>query len=323
MAERRCQTCYGVYVLPEGKPDPRFCSDRCFSASQGDEPEGGSRFWWAVKVALFFAVIALVMFRHDVAGQLARSPETRAVGCRALAWLGGESIDRLLELVLDPSGEPRATALEALTHVSDPAGAHPHVAAKLGDLRNLIQTLDVPTRCLMYRVFGACNVVEAIDDLIAAIEDDPFRLDALRGLSLMHEHRGTQPMLNQLAEADARLGTSPAELAELLTLLSLQPDTERALVSRFFPYLNHEKPEVRAAAARAIATIGQDYVALKERVPTVPIADQYVYKQRLARVEKGLAALQAAGPAEKEPTARAAIFDGVETMTGRAPEWSR
>lgn len=322
MAERACRQCGGTYILPEGSPDPRFCSDRCFSRSHADEAPRPSRLLWTIKAGLFTGVVGVLMFRYDAATALARHlPEARPAACRVLAWLGGEGVDRLLGLVLESPGELRAPALAALAHVEDQADAHPRVVARLSELRTLELSLERARRGDLLLAYGACGVTEQVGELIAGLADDAVVVPAMRGLSRLRDHRATQPLLDLLAEAEFRFATRPDLLAELLAAVSQQPDTDRNLMSRFFPFLAHASPVVRSAAARAIAVQGADYLEIKERLPTVPVADQYAAKQRLSRVEKGLAAVQAAGPAEKEPAARAALADAVVRMLGTRPDW--
>lgn len=325
MAERACRQCGGTYILPDGNPDPRYCSDRCFSrANADDEPAPPSRIWWIFKAVVVAAVVGVVMFRHDAAVQVARHvPAARPHACRALAWLGGDGVDRLLALALESPGELRVPAIAALGHVEDQSDARPRVVARLADLKKLELALEPGPRGDLLQAYGACGVTEQIDDLIDALADDALFVPALRALGRMKEHRGTQPMVDLLADAEFRFGSRPEALAELLVTLSQQPDSQRTLMSRFFPYLAHPSATVRSAAAEAIGHQGADYLEFKERLATVAAADRYEAKQRLSRLEKGLAAVQAAGPAEKEPATRAAMAETVSRMVGHRPEWER
>lgn len=322
MAERACRYCGGIYLLPTGNPDPRFCSDRCFSRSQPDDTEAPSRFWWVVRALVFLAMIGMLMFRYEVATALAEAvPDARPAACRVLAWLGGDGVDRLLAMVLAPGGELRAPALDALAHVSDPVDAHARIVGRIEELRTVEMSLSPELRGKLLVAYGACGIVEQLDSLLTSLSDDRYTLDVLRGLARMHDARATQPLLELLSDADVRYVSRPDYTCAILATLALQPDTDRTLMSRFFGFLAHDNAQVRAAAARAIAALGADYQELKERLSAVPAADRYLAKQRLARVEKGLAALQAAGPAEKVPDARAALAESVERMAGRPPEW--
>src|SRR5437870_901531 len=128
-----CRTCHRLYMVPEGRSDPGFCSDRCFSETQTEEPSG-SRVW---KLALLVGLVALAVFRLEAASGLARNvPPAAPVACAFLAWNGGEGTERLLAMALE--SEPlRLPALAALQR-ADPADARPRLTARLDDLRKLL-----------------------------------------------------------------------------------------------------------------------------------------------------------------------------------------
>ena len=321
MAERACRTCNRPYIVPEGKSDPGYCSDRCFSASHTEE--GASRLGWFFKFMVLVGLIALAVFRVDAAVWTTHNvPPIAPYTCAFLAWNGGDGTDRLIAMLFESDTVARGAALTALQSPGDPADARAHVTARLEDLRKQSLKLTRPEAAQLLLVLGKCKVVEAIDDANTGLEIEEMQLAAIQTLGYLGDGKAETTLIDLLNDAEFKFKNKPDRLAAVVWALSQLPDRMRERTSRYFPYLSHESAVVRAAAADAIATEGFDYQELKNKLTPASAMDQYELKNMLARLDKGLAAVQAAGPAEKEPGARAAMAEAVAKMVGTRPDWA-
>ena len=319
MAERECGTCHRFYIVPEGRTDPGYCSDRCFSEAQGDDKSSGSG--GIFKLALVVGVVALAIFRIEASTWIAYNvPQVAPWACTALSACGAEGVDRLVTMVLE-SDALRGPALEALQRVEG-ADLQTRLSSKLDPLRKQALKMTRAEAGLLLQALGRCKVAESYDDMITAMEVPEMQLAAIHALGYLGEEKAETPLLDLLNEADFKFKNQPELVAAMLTALSELPDHARERTSRFFPYLAHDSPVVRGAAAEAIGLECSDYQDMKAKLLPTTAMDQTELKAILMREEKGLAAVQAAGPAEKEPGARAAMADAVSKMIGGKPEWA-
>ncbi|HEX7897872.1 MAG TPA: HEAT repeat domain-containing protein [Planctomycetota bacterium] len=210
---------------------------------------------------------------YHVAGALATLKEPRAVPvlirllesgkpavrARAAAILGATgdvaAAPRVLPLLKDERPEVRMAALEALRALSEP-GLLPHLPLLCGDAHRDLRKAAIALYLELSRKLGADAGIVA-------------------GLSRALEH-GDEAASADLLGAIASAGTS--EVAPLLA-----------------PYLLVDRPDVRVAAAAALAAVGGEEAA-RAIVLRIPSEKEKKVRLELARAAQKLAAVRAGGP---------------------------
>lgn len=322
MAQRFCKDCSKSYEVVDGKTDPGFCSDRCFS-SHNSGAKGPGWFWY-VQLGLLVGVIALVVFRLDAAVYLAKQqPDSAPRYLSFLGWNGGDGIDRLIGLSLEGDATLRTLAVQALGAAPDPEDAAPRVQGRLTELKAAARQWDRPTQARLMVIYGRCGMTSELDTLVAALKERDMQLHAAQALGYLKDKRTRAPLLELLGQWEWELKEQPATVVALLAALAMQPDEDHKVEASFIPFLSHEKPAIRAAAAAAIEAHISEYPRVKEYLKTVPQRESYAIKQRLKNMDQSLAAVTAADQTEKDPAVKAALAAVVARSQADPQGWTR
>jgi HEAT repeat protein len=141
-----------------------------------------------------------------------------------------------------PALEAAGSILSARSEVDLPAWVQEGARASVPTLLDRMAEYDDPA---VGRLLGLAGTPEAIDALLE-MAGPPRRSEAaINGLLALSSGEHAERVLRRLAEAEAH---------DAVTLLSLLPPLERPdRINRLVPFLAHDDPAVRAAAAEALA----------------------------------------------------------------------
>lgn len=316
MATRSCKHCGNSYAASDTR-DTGFCSDRCFSR-HALENKPASRLGWFLQLGVFLGGIALWVWHVDAAVALARhAPQAAPLACRFLAWCGGPALDRLIEFAGD-EGDLRRDALAALEHISDPDDARKRLKEHLPELKKWTPKMDRSSRGLLLVAYGRAGLEEEFDTIVAGLQEPDLQVHAARALRYLKHPKGAPLLLELLGQWEWQLKHKPEVIVAALEALAVLRDDDRRLCQNFVPFLGHDKPAVRAAAALGIAEHAADYGTIKKSLATAPHSDRGEIKERLTRLETALTAVKAAGDTEKDPDTKARMAEVVATMAGES-----
>jgi HEAT repeat protein len=176
-----------------------------------------------------------------LAGCAAAAPAVRAGAVEGIAFLGGDGIPRALTAALtDPDPAVRSAALAGLPRYG-PAAVPPLRALAVGPSSG-----DAAWQAAIARALGQTGAREALDPL-AALLRGAAPAAAAGAIAALGLSEGADPLVAHLARRDA---PGRVEVLEALAQLAA-----RGSGAAFEPELLSERPEVRAAAARAVGRL--------------------------------------------------------------------
>jgi cellulose synthase operon protein C len=197
-------------------------------------------------------VVALGRLRDPAAlpalGRAAATPGLEGAVVEAVRAIGDPAGLDVLAVVSPrlplPALEAAGSILSARSQVDPPAWVREGARASVATLLDRMAGHDDPA---VGRLLGLAGTPEAIHALLD-MAGPPRRSEAaINGLLALSSEEHADPMLRHLADADA-------DAYDTATLLSLLPPLERPdRIERLVPFLAHDDPAVRAAAAEALA----------------------------------------------------------------------